>query len=56
METNSILDYLETNQIAYKLDENPSDAKISRIQKAIQRKNTLMELAVSTYKQVMRIA
>ncbi|MBU3012303.1 hypothetical protein KO506_12880 [Polaribacter vadi] len=56
METNSIIDYLDNNKIVYKLDENPTDAKISRIQKAIERKKTLMDLAVSTYKQVMRIA
>ena len=56
METNSIVDYLENNNIVYKLDENPTAAKISRIQAAIERKKTLMSLAVSTYKQVMRIA
>ena len=56
METNSILDYLDNNNIVYILDENTTEEKISRIQKAIERKKTLMELAISTYKQVMRIA
>lgn len=56
MARNSIIDYLKNNNIDYKLDENPSDAKISRIQKAIKRKKNLMDLSVSTYKQVMRIA
>lgn len=56
METTSIINYLDNNNIVYKLDENPSEEKITRIKKAIQRKKTLMDLAVSTYKQVMRIA
>ena len=56
METKLLLNYLDSKKIEYKLDENPSPEKVSRIQKAIERKKTLMDLAVNTYKQVMRIS
>lgn len=56
METNLLINYLDSNNIEYTLDENPTPEKVSRIQKAIERKKTLMDLAVNTYKQVMRIS
>ncbi|SDG69303.1 hypothetical protein SAMN04489796_101309 [Winogradskyella thalassocola] len=52
MTTKLITDYLDSNNIAYKVDENPSPAKVNRIQKALSRKRDLMNLAVSAYKQV----
>ncbi|WP_169301342.1 hypothetical protein [Pontimicrobium aquaticum] len=55
MTTKLLTDYLESNDIAYKIDNNPSPAKVNRIQKALARKRELMNLAVSAYKQVRGI-
>ncbi|WP_338731754.1 hypothetical protein [Mangrovimonas cancribranchiae] len=52
MTTKSLTSYLDNNGITYKVDNNPSPAKVNRIQKALDRKASLMGLAVDAYKQV----
>lgn len=52
MTTQMLTNYLDSNNIEYKVDANPSAAKVNRIQKAIERKKALMDLAVTAYKQV----
>lgn len=37
------VDYLDKNGIASSVDENPSPEKVSRISRAIERKNDLIE-------------
>lgn len=56
MQTNNtqiLTDYLDKRDFNYSVDNNPSPAKINRIKKALERKENLMNLAVSTYKQVL---
>jgi|GEM_PF-6209491 len=53
--TDFLKSYLDKNKINYSVDNNPSPEKVSRIKTAIARKKVLMDLAVSTYKQVFRV-
>lgn len=56
MNTQAIVDILNSSNIEYTVDNNPSPEKVTRIQRALDRKKALMELAVVAYKQVMRIS
>ena len=52
MTTELLADFLKSNNIEYKIDNNPTPEKVSRIQKALDRKSGLMDLAVNAYKSV----
>ena len=47
--------FLNKNDFKFTIDNNPSPEKLSRIQVALSRKKNLMELAVTTYKQVFGV-
>jgi acetolactate synthase regulatory subunit len=51
MTTNLLTDILESKNIKYNVDTNPSPEKVTRIQRAIERKKGFMDLAVNFYKQ-----
>ena len=52
MSTELLTDFLDSKNIEYKVDKNPTPAKVNRIQRALERKKGLMDLAISAYKQV----
>jgi len=51
--TQLLTEYLDKRDFNYSVDNNPTPEKINRIRKALNRKENLMSLAVSTYKQVI---
>ncbi|MGB5941258.1 MAG: hypothetical protein WBG71_00085 [Leeuwenhoekiella sp.] len=52
METTALTDFLDSKNVKYKVDANPSAQKVSRLRKAMQRKKDLIELSIQAYSRV----
>lgn len=55
MDTQVLTDFLDSKNIEYKIDNNPSKQKVLKIRRAVERKRALMNLAVDAYRQVRSI-
>jgi hypothetical protein len=42
--------YMNKRGVDFKVDKNPTEEKLNKIQQAIQRKNALIKKALETYK------
>ncbi len=51
--TQFLIEYLDRKKFNYSIDNNPTPEKISSIRRTLERKKSLMDLAVGAYKQVI---